>query len=215
MAKFRFEVWPSEHRRITQHFGARPEFYAKFGLPGHEGVDIQAPVGGKIFCVAPGTVHAVQRDLKHPYGLHVRVDHDQKYQTIYAHLSATNLSPGSNARGRRPDRAGGRDGQRPRRPSAPHPQAARHNLPQLPQQHHRSHALRDALAGSALGRSRLPPRHGAGRHDRAARCDGGGNLVVEKHRLQHLGRRLRARARRRQVAGRAGPCAAAPSAAQR
>ena len=94
MAKFRFEVWPSEHRRITQHFGARPEFYAKFKLPGHEGVDIQAPVGGKIFCVAPGTVHAVQRDLKHPYGLHVRVDHDQKYQTIYAHLSATTLSPG-------------------------------------------------------------------------------------------------------------------------
>ena len=94
MAKFRFEVWPSEHRRITQHFGARPEFYAKFKLPGHEGVDIQAPVGGKIFCVAPGTVRAVQRDLKHPYGLHVRVDHDQKYQTIYAHLSATSLSQG-------------------------------------------------------------------------------------------------------------------------
>ena len=94
MARFRFEVWPSEHLRITQHFGARPEVYAKFGLPGHEGVDIQAPVGGKIFCVAPGTVRAVQRDLKHPYGLHVRVDHDQKYQTIYAHLSATTLKPG-------------------------------------------------------------------------------------------------------------------------
>jgi hypothetical protein len=94
MAKFRFEVWPSEHRVITQHFGMRPEVYAKFGLPGHEGIDIKAPVGGRIFCVAPGTVRAVHRDLQHPYGLHVRVDHDQKYQTIYAHLSATDLSDG-------------------------------------------------------------------------------------------------------------------------
>ena len=94
MARFRFVVWPSEHRRITQHFGARPEFYAKFDLPGHEGVDIQAPVGGNVFCVAPGKVRSVQRDLEHAYGLHVRVDHDQNYQTIYAHLSATDLREG-------------------------------------------------------------------------------------------------------------------------
>lgn len=95
MSEFRFEVWPTEHKFITQHFGARPLFYAQFDLPGHEGVDFQAPVGGKIFCVAPGTVrHVFRDDDERPYGTDVRVEHSGGYETIYAHLQEATVEEG-------------------------------------------------------------------------------------------------------------------------
>ncbi len=92
---FKFEVWPTEFRRITQHFGVNPQNYAQFGLPGHEGVDIMAPMNAKIFAVAPGRVRAVETDPgKHPYGIHVRLDHRDGYQTIYAHFLEARVQVG-------------------------------------------------------------------------------------------------------------------------
>lgn len=87
MSSFQFEVWPTEYRVITQHFGSNPHYYRQFGLPGHEGVDLRAPSGSKIFCVAPGRVYVVQNNPKgHNYGIHVRVQHAGGYVTTYAHL---------------------------------------------------------------------------------------------------------------------------------
>ncbi|MCA9936039.1 MAG: peptidoglycan DD-metalloendopeptidase family protein [Ardenticatenaceae bacterium] len=88
MSDFKFEAWPTEFRTITQQFGANPENYAQFHLPGHEGVDIRATHGSKIFAVAPGTVKMVQTDpnSKHAYGVHVRISHQDDYETIYAHF---------------------------------------------------------------------------------------------------------------------------------
>lgn len=84
---FRFEVWPTEYRKITQHFGANPLNYAQFGLPGHDGIDIRAPSGSKVFCVAAGEVYKVHKEAgNHNYGIHVRVNHAHGYQTVYAHL---------------------------------------------------------------------------------------------------------------------------------
>jgi hypothetical protein len=45
MHDFKFQDWLTEHHHIGQHFGANPLNYAQFGLPGHEGVDIEAPPG--------------------------------------------------------------------------------------------------------------------------------------------------------------------------
>lgn len=91
MCAFRFEKWPTEFRGITQPFGVNAAFYRPFGLPGHEGIDFQAPEGSRIFAVAPGRVSFVQRTIgtpqTNPYGLHVIVDHEEGYQTVYAHLS--------------------------------------------------------------------------------------------------------------------------------
>jgi hypothetical protein len=87
MGDFKFHFWPTEYRKITQHFGANPQNYAQFGLPGHDGMDIRAPSGSKVFCVAPGEVSQVHRSpTGHNYGIHVRVKHRDGYLTVYAHL---------------------------------------------------------------------------------------------------------------------------------
>ncbi len=87
MSAFSFKAWPTQHRKITQHFGANPHNYAQFGLPGHEGVDIRAPSGTPIMCVADGVVYRVNLEAdKHNYGIHVRVKHAEGYLTTYAHL---------------------------------------------------------------------------------------------------------------------------------
>jgi hypothetical protein len=95
MGDFRFEIWPTEDRAITQHFGVNPIYYAQFGLPGHEGIDIKAAVGGKIFCVAPGEVYRVHENAGgHNYGVHVRVAHQDGFSTIYGHLQKALVNQG-------------------------------------------------------------------------------------------------------------------------
>ena len=95
MTDLKFEAWPSEFRTINQYFGANPQNYAQFGLPGHEGIDFMAPDGSQVFCVAPGTVFAVHPEpTGHNYGTHVRVNHIDNYQTTYAHLRQLNVQVG-------------------------------------------------------------------------------------------------------------------------
>lgn len=83
--------WPTQYGTITQEFRKRPEFYGKFGLPGHEGIDFQAPDGSEIYAVADGAVGDVRLDgnsdkLNKPYGNQVRIRHEGGYESIYAHL---------------------------------------------------------------------------------------------------------------------------------
>lgn len=84
--------WPTEYGVITQQFGSRPEYYKQFGLPGHEGLDIQATSGSRIFACADGVVKLVVSSeiAGGNYGVQVRLLHENgAYETIYAHL----LSP--------------------------------------------------------------------------------------------------------------------------
>ena len=88
---FAFKAWPTNYRRYTQEFGARSEYYSQFGFPGHEGVDIRAPMDSPIYTVAPGVVSRVTnlRSNGQPsnYGWNVTVDHENGYETLYAHMS--------------------------------------------------------------------------------------------------------------------------------
>ncbi|MCA9968565.1 MAG: M23 family metallopeptidase, partial [Anaerolineales bacterium] len=94
MSAFKFEVWPTEFRHITQHFGANPQNYAQFNLPGHEGVDIMAPTRTKIFAVTGGRVKMVETNpANHPYGIHIRIEHTDGYETIYAHFDEAAVQP--------------------------------------------------------------------------------------------------------------------------
>lgn len=88
-ATFRFEVWPTTQRLVTQHFGANPDYYAQFGLPGHEGIDLASPIGMPYFAVADGTVIWASNMRRSggvsAYGWHVILDHGNGYSTLYAH----------------------------------------------------------------------------------------------------------------------------------
>lgn len=70
---------------VTQHFGERPSVYKQFGLKGHNGVDLRAPVGTLIY--APiGGVAEVHDQGKKGYGLYVRIKNPE-YECVLAHLS--------------------------------------------------------------------------------------------------------------------------------
>lgn len=90
-AVFAFQVWPTTDRTITQRFGERPEYYKNYGFPGHEGVDVRAPLGSPIVAVAAGTVTAVTNKRmdgrESAYGWYVRISHAGGYATWYAHLA--------------------------------------------------------------------------------------------------------------------------------
>jgi len=95
-AVFAFEAWPTIIKQINQYFGEHPENYAKWKLPGHEGIDIAAPLGTPYYAVADGVViwSSDQRRSGGPsaYGWHLILDHGNGYTTLYAHAQAGSLA---------------------------------------------------------------------------------------------------------------------------
>ncbi|NLF66674.1 MAG: peptidoglycan DD-metalloendopeptidase family protein [Chloroflexi bacterium] len=97
---FRFTHWPTEYRRINQAYNNDPAYYGQWGLTGHEGLDIQAPLNSRIFACAPGRVELVRREAEgHPYGNAVYMRHDDGYRTTYAHLQQVNVAAGDQVAG--------------------------------------------------------------------------------------------------------------------
>ena len=91
--------WPTEYPVITQRFGANPQIYGRFGMPGHEGVDIRALPNTKVFSCADGEVYRVHTNPKtHAYGIHVRIRHPGGYRTIYGHLAKAMVQKGESVR---------------------------------------------------------------------------------------------------------------------
>ncbi len=87
--------WPTDYPTITQAFGAHPEIYGKFDLPGHEGLDFRAPMNTNVYACADGEVFKVENDPDiHPYGKHIRIRHPNGYRTVYAHLTECRVSVG-------------------------------------------------------------------------------------------------------------------------
>jgi len=84
-----FLMWPTEYGVVTQKWMSRPQFYSQFGLPGHEGLDLRAPRGSKIFSPVDGIVSEIGwRRPKHAYGYATRVQFDLddgKYEVVLAH----------------------------------------------------------------------------------------------------------------------------------
>ncbi len=83
-------LWPTDYSFITQKYGANPHIYSRFGMPGHEGVDIRALNNTNVYCCADGVVYRVHHDSDprvHAYGKHVRVRHKDGYKTVYGHLA--------------------------------------------------------------------------------------------------------------------------------
>ena len=83
---------------MNQGFGENEtgvkDFYTRWGLPGHEGVDFKGTRGEPIFAAQDGVIVAINIPgqggiaKNHPYGIHVKLDHEGgEYRTEYAHLS--------------------------------------------------------------------------------------------------------------------------------
>ena len=88
-------VWPTDYNVVTQPFGVNEVIYRRFGLPGHEGIDIRAPMNANIYACADGTISRVNDGSgNHAYGIHVRINHRDGYQTIYAHLTQALVTVG-------------------------------------------------------------------------------------------------------------------------
>ena len=70
---------------ITQNFGEHPEFYEKFGMKGHNGIDYRAPIGTEVYAAIDGKV----KNLSSPggYGEHVK-QRNRKFEVCYAHLKS-------------------------------------------------------------------------------------------------------------------------------
>jgi multidrug efflux pump subunit AcrA (membrane-fusion protein) len=92
-------VWPTDYPVITQAFGANPQIYTRFGMPGHEGLDIRALTNTSVYSCADGSVYEVHTNPKdHPYGIHVRVRHKDGYRTVYGHLLRALVSVGESVK---------------------------------------------------------------------------------------------------------------------
>lgn len=95
-----FTHWPADQYKVTQWFGANPQNYAQFGLPGHDGIDIVAPTGAPLYAVMPGRVYHVESNpAVSNYGIHVRIEHADGWLTTYAHLQQALVVKGQDVTG--------------------------------------------------------------------------------------------------------------------
>jgi hypothetical protein len=81
---------------ITQLFGENPDFYKKWGFPGHNGIDLGIPNGTPVLAAAKGTVDKVSFE-DGGYGNYVKLRHtdgSSTYYTYYAHLMQASVSAG-------------------------------------------------------------------------------------------------------------------------
>ncbi|MFO7582320.1 peptidoglycan DD-metalloendopeptidase family protein [Guyparkeria sp.] len=80
-----FLRYPVEYSRISSNFNPRRLHPIHNTVRPHNGVDLAAPTGTSVKSAAPGRVTFV--GWKHGYGKVIQVRHDEKYDTLYAHLS--------------------------------------------------------------------------------------------------------------------------------
>jgi murein DD-endopeptidase MepM/ murein hydrolase activator NlpD len=66
-----FELKLDPKGDVSQWFGENPDLYARFGLAGHNGLDIVRPHGEILFAVEDGTVVSVKNEPD-GYGMNVR-----------------------------------------------------------------------------------------------------------------------------------------------
>lgn len=78
---------------ITQHWMQNPQDYRQYNIPGHNGLDIAAPLGTPVQAAGAGVVVWVGEDTD--YGRYVRIWHPQwRLHTFYAHLQDIHVHQG-------------------------------------------------------------------------------------------------------------------------
>ena len=72
---------------ITQYFGENPAAYARFGLAGHNGVDLAMPVGTPLLAPAGAVLVEAEYDAT-GYGHYVKLRTDAGSDWLLAHMDA-------------------------------------------------------------------------------------------------------------------------------
>ena len=78
--------------KVTAGFGERVHPITKLKKH-HDGVDIKAPAGTPVQSPADGKVIKA-RDDKNKFGKHILIQHDERHQTFYSHLSSLEVNEG-------------------------------------------------------------------------------------------------------------------------
>jgi uncharacterized protein YraI len=95
--------WPTQFGRILQRFGQNPDRYARFGLPGHEGIDLFAPRYSAVYAAADGRISDIRMDAfadpgLRPYGNQVWITHADGFESHYGHLAQVIVARGQPVR---------------------------------------------------------------------------------------------------------------------
>ena len=87
----KFKCIPLDKIYFTQFFGESPEFYKKYLLKGHPGLDFRTkfkdtPLGYRdVYAVDDGVIEKVVIAEKGGYGTYIKIRHDDQSMTIYGH----------------------------------------------------------------------------------------------------------------------------------
>jgi murein DD-endopeptidase MepM/ murein hydrolase activator NlpD len=71
--------------RLLQQFGINPSWYQRFGLPGHDGIDLECLGGDQLYAPAPGTIAGCLNDPT-GWGYNLAIDLDSGGRVYLCHL---------------------------------------------------------------------------------------------------------------------------------
>lgn len=85
--------------RITQHFGQRPEYYEKYGLKGHNGIDFTGEkIGEKAYVYSPYDGWVKETGFNSGYGNFIRLVtplfNGTRRELIFGHLGSMTVQKG-------------------------------------------------------------------------------------------------------------------------
>ena len=93
MIKLKTGFYEGRDVGYSQFFGENPQAYAKFGLLGHNGIDVPIPTGTKLYSAIDGTVTEQLNDA-YGYGIYIKIENNE-CAILYAHLKSTPLKVGN------------------------------------------------------------------------------------------------------------------------
>lgn len=73
--------------KVSQWYGKSDIDYSKFGMIGHNGIDIACPIGTPVMTVAVGKIKKTGIE-PNGFGIYIVITHLDDSETIYAHLSS-------------------------------------------------------------------------------------------------------------------------------
>lgn len=83
--------WPTDPNKITSPFGPRNDPFNRSRAI-HSGIDVRGKTGTPIYAAADGTVQLAQ--YHGGYGNTIIINHSDRYETLYAHLSKISVEQG-------------------------------------------------------------------------------------------------------------------------